>query len=620
MRLARAGLFALLLAFTAAASYVGSRAGGPLGAVLGAVFGLTISTLAEAGRRRIEKAAELRQKRPQVFIGWQETRPRHPKFPPKAEKPARPLPPADRLSGAGQSPATMLLPEHPAVPFIGRERELAKPTGWCTGRTGPLLLLTGDGGTGKTRLALELAARLDGWRCGWVRPGQEAGAIDVLPGGKSLIVVDYAETRDRKNLAELVGALAWPKGKRQVRVLLIARAAGDWWRELPANVPTVAERKVIQDGPRTRLRELARNEADWGRQYAEAVQVFRERLEAAEPAERLPDLGPSTPVLVIHVAALLAVLESHGGRLSGQDEVMTRLLEHEDRYWQRCAQSCQLADMSPTVRRQSVALLCLTGADDPAHLAGLLRRVPLLADASGERRHAIVSWLQMLYPGQQERQIGGLQPNLLAEHLVVRELAADPAFRRALIQLPYPAARHAMTVLARATRHSGQAGAILQEALAADMAGLAGPAIIAARETDGTLGDVLADVVEAKPMSATQLLTISAAIPPDSQALRRAAVSVGNKLLDGESERRRLTNSDGGRADVDLRRREDDVAVAEKMAQLFRDRAEADPDVWGRDLVRALELLRGALADHGRDGEAAKVAVEIAQIDAAGAA
>ena len=46
----------------------------------------------------------------------------------------------------------------PATPFLGRERELRRSSGCWLADDARLLTLTGPGGTGKTRLALQAAA------------------------------------------------------------------------------------------------------------------------------------------------------------------------------------------------------------------------------------------------------------------------------------------------------------------------------------------------------------------------------------------------------------------------------------------------------------------------------
>jgi hypothetical protein len=65
---------------------------------------------------------------------------------------------------AGQrrfGPASLLEPGLGVVPFTGRAAELAQLEGWCLGdQAGLVRLLTGGGGSGKTRLALELVSRM----------------------------------------------------------------------------------------------------------------------------------------------------------------------------------------------------------------------------------------------------------------------------------------------------------------------------------------------------------------------------------------------------------------------------------------------------------------------------
>jgi hypothetical protein len=60
-----------------------------------------------------------------------------------------------------QSRARLLDPRREVVGFVGRESELAELAAWCQdNRAGRLRLVTGPGGVGKTRLAVELASRM----------------------------------------------------------------------------------------------------------------------------------------------------------------------------------------------------------------------------------------------------------------------------------------------------------------------------------------------------------------------------------------------------------------------------------------------------------------------------
>jgi hypothetical protein len=73
-------------------------------------------------------------------------------------------------------PAHLLEPGLDVVPFTGRETELGALEGWCLDeRAGRVRLVSGGGGTGKTRLALELKKRMArrGWRCVQVEEGRE---------------------------------------------------------------------------------------------------------------------------------------------------------------------------------------------------------------------------------------------------------------------------------------------------------------------------------------------------------------------------------------------------------------------------------------------------------------
>ena len=84
--------------------------------------------------------------------------------------------------------------------FAGRVGELKSLTGWCEDEAAcPAWLLTGQGGVGKTRLALHLAESLPftEWKWQMVRPGQEMTAVRAASqvDQRVLLLVDYAETR-----------------------------------------------------------------------------------------------------------------------------------------------------------------------------------------------------------------------------------------------------------------------------------------------------------------------------------------------------------------------------------------------------------------------------------------
>jgi hypothetical protein len=141
-----------------------------------------------------------------------------------------------------QSWARLLDPRRELAGFVGRQEELAALMAWCQDDyAARLRIVTGPGGVGKTRLAVELAERTarQGWTSERVADGQEGGAVTALRAvtrGRGLLVVDYAETR--VGLRQMLAALASEQGEG-VRVLLLARSAGDWWEQLGAAQPAV---------------------------------------------------------------------------------------------------------------------------------------------------------------------------------------------------------------------------------------------------------------------------------------------------------------------------------------------------------------------------------------------
>lgn len=206
-------------------------------------------------------------------------------------------------------------------------------------------LVTGSGGAGKTRLALRLCEEMaaNGWQPLWVPHGREgeAAAAAVELGQPAVLVVDYAETRD--GLGALLGEVAGWDGP-DLRIILLARGSGEWRQRLATGTEDRVAR--LLGAPPVLLGPL---ESPGGpaELFSEALTAFAGKLAVPRPAASLVLDGPEPVVLVVHAAALLAVLhhDSGGQEVRSSGEVLGRLLEHEARYWARSAAAQGLAWM-----------------------------------------------------------------------------------------------------------------------------------------------------------------------------------------------------------------------------------------------------------------------------------
>jgi hypothetical protein len=394
-----------------------------------------------------------------------------------------------------------LRPEEEVVAFWPRP-ELEDLVDWAVSeRIVAVQLVTGDGGSGKTRLARELAVRVEplGFRAWWVRAYTAQDALwladdDAQP---VLLIVDYAETQQELG-ALLTEAVGHAQG-RVVRVLLLARSAGDWWQQLIDG--SAYELRALLDAFRPVTLGPVADAARQPAVFRQALCAFAEKLEVNCPDVDFGVADPDAVVLVIHAAALLAILETAqttagrlGDRERGSREVLSGLLSHEAAYWNQTQAAYDLR-LGAQVTRRVVAIGCLVGADDEACAADLQAAVPELVDRA--TRGKVARWLHDLYPvpssapGQQEW-IGSLQPDRLAEQLAASVLHQQPALIPALFRgLPGKRAIRALTVLARAARNYPAVESVIAMVLDCDLPSLAVPAMIVAAATNRTVGTLL---------------------------------------------------------------------------------------------------------------------------------
>jgi len=523
------------------------------------------------------------------------------------------------------SVARYLRADEQVVPFRGRP-ELDELLTWCgaDGRA-RVRLVTGDGGAGKTRLALRLCKDLaaQGWRSLWVHPGREAYAAEAVRKlGPGVLVVDYAETRDslRSMLSEVVADGA----ASDVRVLLLARSPGEWWQRLAANSPEQVARLLIE--PPVVLGPI-QVEGGPAVLFDEALTAFADKLKVPRPRPDVPlTLADPMPVMLeVHAAALLAVLDQTQGigaaPARSAAEVLDGLLGHESRYWAQSAAARGL-ELDVAVQRLAVAVGCLIGADSETAAAELMRRVPDLAD-SAERRGQVARWLHDLYPETLPADdgpvawLGPLRPDPVAERLILTELGARPELVPGLFTgLSGDQAVHGLTVLARASVRAPSGIGLIRSALAADLEHLAAPALSVAMSTNLVLGDLLNEALGTQTVPAGVLRPAADAIPYPSFALAPVAATV-LKMLADQSE------DVGERAELllklvsrfaELGRWKQALAAAEEAVQIRRRQVEADRGTFRPALAQALNDQTSPLSILGRWEDARASAEEAVQI------
>jgi tetratricopeptide (TPR) repeat protein len=514
--------------------------------------------------------------------------------------------------------ARYLRPEEAVVPFRPRP-ELDELLAWCaSAEHAAVRLVTGEGGSGKTRLALRLGEELEenGWLPLWVKRGAEDEAVGAVReiGQRCVLVVDYAETRS--DLTDLLDDVAADEDGPELRVVLLARSAGEWWEQLLAN----AEEQTAELLEADSLISLGPVRAAGGAHevFAEAVTAFAQRLGTRRPEAEMVLSDADPVVLVVHATALLAVVDYVTGvpprhqAVSGH-EVLGALLRHEARYWARSAASRGL-DLDLSVLRLAAAAGCLIGAENETAAGMLLARIPDLDSA--EHRGRAARWLHDLYPAphevdaEQHEWLGPLRPDRLAEQFVADELTRHPELIPPLFTgLTEYRAERALTVLARAAMTQDRVVSLLRVALAADLDHLAVPALLVAVETNPVLGELLAQVISGQPVSLETLEQIAEQSPYPSLALAAPVAVALRRLADAtdDDEERAGWLYDLSARLGELGRQKKALATMEEAVSIYWQLAEADPDGWLPALANALNSLAGRFAALGRRKKALTV-------------
>jgi tetratricopeptide (TPR) repeat protein/nucleoside phosphorylase len=552
----------------------------------------------------------------------------------------------DRL-GSGQAelrsvatPATYLVARHQVVPFAGRADELAILDTWAGSDDAVrVLLVHGPAGMGKTRLLTEWlarhAARHPGDAIGFMTGALDDAAIDALCASeRTVVVIDYAEERaGLDTLLGRMGELAMQRESgRHVRLVLLARNAGDWWASLrgrSSDMAALLGEPPLELEPLTAATQDARL-AEYRRAHAALVQALQRRPVDARPAIAIvthldaePDLRARhfERPLFVHMAALTAVL---GKPQAGSSrDIVDEILGHEQRYWARyLAIEPDGDEWRKRVEqvRQVAAALVVRGACAREDLSAVMQTLGLPDD---DRIRAL---LQDLYPAPDPARsrawVVSVEPDLVAEALLcsVLERRGRPEewLVKALTSIKPRHWTHAFTVLGRmgvghddamASVGTGAARALL----CGDVTGRAEAAFDAAlalteHTAHSDLGRILADA-----LSDTEHVAVARAldgrVPQRTVSLRELAVRVDEILLaslgeTGEPEERAWRHNNLGNRYSELGRREEALAATQRAVKIDEELADKRPDAFLPNLAMSLSNLGNRYSELGRREEA----------------
>ncbi|MEU6508363.1 hypothetical protein [Streptomyces sp. NPDC046942] len=398
----------------------------------------------------------------------------------------------------------LLSPLHSPVPFRDREDELARLRAWCDGEADPhpVLLLAGDGGAGKSRLALELARALgEDWTAGRLLSAHTHTVFPALRdrGRPALVVVDDADicsdldshmhSRVRADVVPLLNAFRRrPQDGPPVRLLFVVRHAERFRavvsEELGQDHRSRDTRYLIDEAPVLDLAPPVLDRAARAERHAQAVAAFTAVLGDA-PADAPRGTAPAPDgqtLLDLHAQALVTALTG-GPAPRAFEDIAAVLFERERDRWRRAAASFTapgvaalpgLSDHPELPERVMLAML-LNSHREYVAATHLVERLPgfegLDRDRARTETYAWVRWALALHGGTRtaermaEPWIG---PERFTNWFLTTRLRAEPElFDRLQSGLNMRRAEHAAALLCRACEDFPEAGENLRRFVAA---------------------------------------------------------------------------------------------------------------------------------------------------------
>lgn len=497
------------------------------------------------------------------------------------------------------TPLRQIRAEYRLVPFQSRH-ELTILLDFCRqieqgDRTG-LAVVTGVGGSGKTRLALELAHQLreQGWYAGPLpRPDNH---IDAEPGHRewlasvvspTLVVIDYAEARGIE-VKEVLRALAAKRGAPAVVVLTARSGEGDWLEDLTRSLDDGRHAYTLADLPPL---------PDRHPQGAELLTRALHSLGGSEAVDLAagPDRWTTLDVILLAWLAGRTPERLPGNRFGLYEEVVGHELNYLSSAFIQLAAATGATVEEPDrklLRMATASTSLMTPA--PESLDEVLRALPDLDDDPRLRRLVRRTLLRCLDPAPGEGV--AVRPDPIADHLITCALRSDPGLPERLLpgDTPLELIERVLRTLDRAAASDPLMTADAVERLLLARPERWAPALTVAAAQGGTALSTL-DKLAALPSSPLPLDDLSAAIPYSSVALFDLGV-----VVDQARSARAIGESDESRAERSLALSERHRMAGNRAGALtaineavtaYRDLAAANPAAYTPNLLRSLRNL-----------------------------
>jgi tetratricopeptide (TPR) repeat protein len=519
-----------------------------------------------------------------------------------------------------RSELDLLIPYQRTTEFVGRAKELESLRAWLESEAAiSVRVVTGGGGSGKTRLAIELLERLDAaqpqqWDCGFLTPAEMerfSGLQNLSQWRRRkpvLAVVDYA-AGSAERLRGWMEQLAVEHEGEKLRLLLLEREGGleaGWLAAVISHGYSATTVRALLDPPEpVRLDTLA--EAAYRRSVlratVEAGAALRKVKAPAVPAQGAdaffdrtleePRWGDPLTVMMAGLNALDTGLVP--AMALGRLDLALRLADRERERVERFG-----GGAPPGLMEHMAAYVTVSGglAREELHEAAKVE-----SDATGRVHPG--GW-RMLADRVAEALGGGdgakaIEPDVIGEALLLGVWGGAEV-------------REGCKAVARAAKARGRQVAASVVRAAQDFCVGATPRSEPLEWLDALLADAKADL--------TLLRQIERALPHHTLALRERALEASRMLAaalrergdadqDSRAERAAAFNNLGNRLG-DLGRREEAFQATDEAVRISRQLAAERPDAFLPGLAALLSNLGNRLSELGRREEALQASDEAA--------